>query len=74
MNKVQKEYYLREQLKAIQKELGEDEDLSSEVEEYKEKLKKIKASKETKLKIEKEIINLSRTYPQSQIHQLVERI
>ena len=65
MNKVQKEYYLREQLKAIQKELGEDEDLSSEVEEYKEKLKKIKASKETKLKIEKEIIKFSRTSPQS---------
>ena len=65
MNKVQKEYYLREQLKAIQKELGEDEDLSSEVEEYKEKLKKIKASKETKLKIEKEISKFSRTSPQS---------
>ena len=65
MNKVQKEYYLREQLKAIQKELGEDEDLSSEVEEYKEKLKKIKASKQTKLKIEKEISKFSRTSPQS---------
>ncbi|MDY6152398.1 MAG: endopeptidase La [Terrisporobacter sp.] len=65
MNKVQKEYYLREQLKAIQKELGEDEDLSSEVEEYKEKLKKIKASKEIKLKIEKEISKFSRTSPQS---------
>ncbi|WP_434798135.1 endopeptidase La [Terrisporobacter vanillatitrophus] len=61
MNKVQKEYYLREQLKAIQKELGEDEDLTSEVEEYKEKLKKIKAPKETKEKIEKEINKFSRT-------------
>ena len=65
MNRVQKEYYLREQLKAIQKELGEDEDLSSEVEQYKEKLKKIKASKETKEKIEKEINRLSRTSSQS---------
>jgi len=65
MNKVQKEYYLREQLKAIQKELGEDEDLTSEVEEYKEKLKKIKAPKETKEKIEKEINKFSRTSPQS---------
>lgn len=48
MNKVQKEYYLREQLKAIQKELGEEEDISSESQEYREKLKKIKAPKETK--------------------------
>lgn len=65
MNKVQKEYYLREQLRAIQKELGEDEDLTSEVEEYKENLKKIKAPKETKEKIEKEINKLSRTSPGS---------
>ena len=65
MNKVQKEYYLREQLRAIQKELGEDEDLTSEVEEYKESLKKIKAPKETKEKIEKEINKLSRTSPGS---------
>ena len=65
MNKVQKEYYLKEQLRAIQKELGEDEDLTSEVEEYKEKLKKIKAPKETKEKIEKEINKFSRTSPQS---------
>lgn len=40
MNKVQKEYYLREQLKAIQKELGEEEDINSEADEYREKLKK----------------------------------
>ena len=65
MNKVQKEYYLREQLKAIQKELGEDEDISSEVEQYKEKLKKIKASKEIKEKIEKEINKFARTSPAS---------
>ena len=65
MNKVQKEYYLREQLKAIQKELGEDEDVSSEAEEYREKLRKIKAPKETKEKIEKEIDKFSRTSPAS---------
>ena len=65
MNKVQKEYYLREQLKAIQKELGEDEDISSEAEVYREKLKKIKASKETKEKIAKEIDKFARMSPQS---------
>ncbi|MDO7203983.1 hypothetical protein Q5M85_07250 [Paraclostridium bifermentans] len=41
-----KEYYLREQLKAIQKELGEDEDIDSETDEYRKKLHKMKASKE----------------------------
>ena len=65
MNKVQKEYYLREQLKAIQKELGEDEDRSSEAEVYREKLKKIKAPKETKEKIAKEIDKFARMSPQS---------
>lgn len=63
MNKVQKEYYLREQLKAIQKELGEEEDLDSEVETYKKQLKKIKASKETKEKISKEIDKFSKISP-----------
>lgn len=53
MNKVQKEYYLREQLKAIQKELGDDEDINSEADEYREKLNKIKAPKETKEKQQK---------------------
>lgn len=65
MNKVQKEYYLREQLKAIQKELGEEEDISSESQEYREKLKKIKAPKETKAKIQKEIDKFSRISPAS---------
>ena len=65
MNKVQKEYYLREQLKAIQKELGDDEDVSSEAEAYREKLKKIKAPKEAKEKIAKEIDKFARTSPAS---------
>ena len=65
MNKVQKEYYLREQLKAIQKELGEDEDVSSETEEYRQQLSKIKAPKETKEKISKEIDKFARTSPSS---------
>src|SRR5699024_11065020 len=55
MNKVQKDYYLKEQLKAIQKELGEEDDINSEADEYREKLNKLKAHKETYEKIEKEI-------------------
>ena len=61
MNKVQKEYYLREQLKAIQKELGQGEDIDSEADEYRAKLRKIKASKETKEKLLKEIDKFSKT-------------
>lgn len=65
MNKVQKEYYLREQLRAIQKELGEEEDINSEADEYREKLSKIKAPKETKEKIAKEINKFSKISPMS---------
>lgn len=60
ISKVQKEYYLREQLKAIQKELGEEEDYSTEIEEYKEKIKKAKMSKEAEEKALKEVERLSK--------------
>ncbi len=65
INKVQKEYYLREQLKAIQKELGEDENIVEEVDEYRQKLKKLKLSKELNEKIEREINRLSKLAPSS---------
>lgn len=61
INKIQKEYYLKEQLKAIQKELGEDDDLSGEIEEYEAKINKIKMPKEVKEKALKEVERLSRT-------------
>ncbi|MDY5964573.1 MAG: endopeptidase La, partial [Peptostreptococcus porci] len=60
MNKIQKDYYLREQMKAIQKELGESAG-DDETGEYREKLKEIKVSKETYEKIEKEIDKFERT-------------
>lgn len=61
INKIQKEYYLKEQLKAIQKELGEDDDLSGEIEDYEARLNKIKMPKEVKDKAMKEVERLSRT-------------
>lgn len=61
INKIQKEYYLKEQLKAIQKELGEEDDLSGEIEDYEAKLNKIKMPKEVKEKAMKEVERLSRT-------------
>ncbi|WP_242961501.1 endopeptidase La [Peptostreptococcus faecalis] len=60
MNKVQKDYYLREQLKAIQKELG-DIGEEGEASEYMTKLNELKLPKETYEKIEKEIEKFERT-------------
>jgi len=65
MNKVQKEYYLREQLRAIQKELGEEDDINSEADLYRNKLTKLKISKESKEKISKEIDKFSKLSPMS---------
>lgn len=60
ISKVQKEYYLKEQLRAIQKELGEDGELDQEVEEYRKKISKIKMPKEAKEKALKEVERLGR--------------
>ncbi len=48
MDKVQKEYYLREQLKAIQEELGEDDEDTREIKKYKDKITKAKLPKEVR--------------------------
>ena len=63
MDKTQKEYYLREQLKAIQKELGEKDDRSAEIDEYKEKIKDRKFPIETLERINKEIDRLAKMPP-----------
>ena len=63
MEKTQKEYYLREQLKAIQKELGEKDDRSAEVDEYREKLKELDLPKEALERINKEIDRLGKMPP-----------
>ncbi len=60
MEKTQKEYYLREQMKAIQKELGEKEGRAGEVEELREKLEKLEAPDNAKEKIKKEIDRLEK--------------
>lgn len=63
INKSQHEYYLREQLKAIKKELGED--LADEVEEFKALLKTKNIPDKTKYDIEKQIDKLERLSPES---------
>jgi len=65
MEKTQKEYYLREQMKAIQKELGDKEGRAGEVEELRKQLKEFEGPDRVKEKIEKEIDRLEKTPPTS---------
>jgi ATP-dependent Lon protease len=58
MEKTQREYYLNEQMKAIQKELGDGGEGQDEISEFEEKASKIKLSKEAKEKVEGEIKKL----------------
>lgn len=60
MEKTQKEYYLREQMKAIQRELGEKEGRLGEVEELRQLLDQLQAPDEVKEKAEKEIDRLEK--------------
>jgi ATP-dependent Lon protease len=60
MEKTQKEYYLREQMKAIQKELGEKEGRAGEVEELRSQLAEAGVPELVKEKIEKEIDRLEK--------------
>ena len=55
VSKEQKEYYLREQLKAIQEELGEDDSEKNEIAKYEEKIEKTRLSKEAKEKLTYEL-------------------
>lgn len=55
VSKEQKEYYLKEQLKAIQEELGEDDAEKNEITKYEEKIEKTKLSKEVKEKLTYEL-------------------
>ena len=65
MEKTQREYYLNEQLKAIQKELGTSEDGKNEFDEFEEKIDKAKLSKEAKEKALSELKKLRNMSPMS---------
>jgi ATP-dependent Lon protease len=65
MNKNQREYFLRQQLKAIQSELGEGEELSEEVDNYRRKIEEKMMPEEAKEEVEKQIKRLERSHPDS---------
>jgi ATP-dependent Lon protease len=65
MEKTQKEYYLNEQMRAIQKELGEKDEFKNEIQELEEKIRQKKMSAEAREKAEKELKKLKMMSPMS---------
>ncbi len=65
MEKTQREYYLNEQMKAIQRELGEQDDARDELIELEKRIKKTKLSKEARVKAEGELKKLRNMSPMS---------
>jgi len=65
MDKRQREYYLREQLKKIKEELGEKDEASVEIEDYKAKIEEKNLPEEARKEAERELDRLSRMHPSS---------
>ncbi len=65
MEKTQKEYYLNEQMHAIQKELGERDEFKNEIEELEERVRNKKMSKEATQRVKKELRKLKMMSPMS---------
>ncbi|MDF2143111.1 endopeptidase La [Paenirhodobacter sp. CAU 1674] len=65
MERTQREYYLNEQMKAIQKELGDGEEGANEIAELEERIAKTKLSKEAREKVDGEIKKLKSMSPMS---------
>ena len=65
MDKRQREYFLREQLKAIKEELGEKDETTVEIDEYRAKIEEGNLPEEAKKEAERELDRLSRMHPSS---------
>ncbi|MGD2096713.1 MAG: endopeptidase La [Desulfobacterales bacterium] len=65
MDKSQKEYYLRQQLKAIKEELGEQDETQVEIEEYRAKIEEKNLPPEARKEAERELDRLARMHPSS---------
>ena len=71
MNKTQREYFLREQLKQIHQELGEGDERSEEIGELKKQIEKAKMPLEVKRETEKQLKRLEQMHPESSEASLV---
>ena len=65
MDKSQREYYLRQQLKAIQQELGEGSELAEEIQAFRDKMAKMKVPEEPLTEIDRNLKKLERMHPDS---------
>ncbi len=65
MDKIQREYFLREQLKAIQKELGEVDERAEEINDFKEKIRKARMPRKVQTETEKQLRRLEKMHPDS---------
>jgi ATP-dependent Lon protease len=71
MDKAQKDYYLREQIKVLQKELGEGDDRTREVDELQFRLEEAELPPHAMKEAERELTRLKRTPPTSPDHQVI---
>jgi ATP-dependent Lon protease len=65
ISKSQRDYFLREQMRAIHRELGESDDKAREIEDYKKKIRKAKMSKEAGKEASKQLKRLETMHPDS---------
>lgn len=65
IDKTQREYFLREQLKAIQKELGEIDERAEEINEFKKKIEEVKMPEKVMREAEKQLKRLGKMHPDS---------
>jgi len=65
ISKSQKDYFLREQVRAIHRELGELDERSQEIEEYKGKIKRARMSQDAKAEADKQLRRLEQMHPDS---------
>lgn len=65
MGKSQREYFLRQQLRAIKKELGEEEDIETEIKDLKKKIKKAKMPKKVEEEALRQLKRLELMHPES---------